>query len=114
MSQPEISKVIRENRSITQGYEPYVQFKERPFKGTFVNADPSGFRSIDGQEKWPIDKDGFNIFVFGGSTAFGAAAADNETIAGNLRRLLRETSDKKLAVYTSQMQLHVDSGKNTA
>jgi len=99
MSQPEISKVIRENLSITQGYEPYVQFKERPFKGTFMNADPRGFRSIDGNEKWPIDKDAFNVFVFGGSTAFGAAVADNETIAGYLKQLLRETSDKKLAVY---------------
>ena len=99
MSQPEISKLIRENRSVTQGYEPYVQFKELPFKGEFVNADPRGFRSIDGQEKWPIDRDCFNIFVFGGSTVFGYGVADNETIAGNLRRILRETSNKKLAVY---------------
>ncbi len=99
MSQPEISRVIRENLSITQVYEPYVQFKERPFRGTFMNADPRGFRSIDGQEKWPIDRDCFNIFVFGGSTAFGAAIADNETIAGYLKQLLRETSDKKVAVY---------------
>jgi hypothetical protein len=99
MSQPEISKVIRENLSITQGYEPYVQFKERPFKGKFMNADPRGFRSIDGEEKWPIDSHSFNIFVFGGSTAFGAAVPDNETIAGYLKQGLREISNKPLAVY---------------
>ena len=98
MSQPEISEVIRENLSITQGYEPYVQFKERPFKGKFMNADPSGFRSIGGEEKWPIDRDSFNIFVFGGSTAFGAAVLDNETIAGYLKQGLREISNKPLAV----------------
>jgi hypothetical protein len=99
ISQPEILALIRENRAVTQGYEPYVQFKERPFEGKFVHADPRGFRSVDGAEKWPIDRDRFNIFVFGGSTVFGYGVTDDQTIAGYLNQRLKEISNKTFAVY---------------
>ncbi len=99
LSQLEIARLIRENRSVAQGYEPYVQFKELPFHGKYVNADPRGFRSIDNQEKWPLDRNCYNVFVFGGSTAFGYGVADKETIAGCLKQILKESINEAIEVY---------------
>jgi hypothetical protein len=99
LSKLEIAQLIRENRSVAQGYEPYVQFKELPFHGKYVNADPRGFRSIDSQGKWPLDKNCYNIFVFGGSTAFGYGVADKETIAGCLKQILKESFNEAIEVY---------------
>ena len=99
LSKPELNELIKENRSVTQGYAPYVQFKELPFHGMYVNVDPRGFRLIDGREKWPINKNCFNIFVFGGSTAFGAGVADDQTIAGCLKQIIGDDGDPTINVY---------------
>ncbi len=99
LSKPELNELIKENRSVTQGYAPYVQFKELPFHGRFVNVDPRGFRLIDGREKWPIDRNCFNIFVFGGSTAFGAGVADDQTIAGCLKQIIVDDGNPIINVY---------------
>ncbi|MGO8881625.1 MAG: SGNH/GDSL hydrolase family protein [Desulfomonilaceae bacterium] len=99
LSQPETAQLIRENHSVTQGYEPYVQFKERPFHGDCVNVDSCGFRLTSGREKWPLDKNRYNIFVFGGSTAFGYLVADKETIASYLKQSLQESVDITIEVY---------------
>ncbi|MGO8881429.1 MAG: hypothetical protein ACLPVO_08200 [Desulfomonilaceae bacterium] len=99
LSQLEIARLIRENRSVAQGYEPYVQFKELPFRGKYVNADSRGFRPTNGREKWPLDKNCYNVFVFGGSTAFGYGVADNETIAGCLKQILTKSVNMTIEVY---------------
>ena len=99
LSEPELAELIKESRSVAQGYAPYVQFRELPFHGKYVNVDPRGFRVIDGSEKWPIDRNSFNIFIFGGSTAFGYLVADDQTIAGCLKLLLKDAGYQNINVY---------------
>jgi hypothetical protein len=67
-------------------YEPFTGFREVPFRGKFVNIDPAGFRVSKDQAPWPPSTKTVNVFVFGGSTAFGAALPDDETIASYLQQ----------------------------
>jgi len=81
-------------------YEPFTQFKERPFKGNYVNVDPNGFRITSDQGPWPLKNDDFNIFLFGGSTTFNYGLPDDETIASFMqRRLNRVSTQRKVNVY---------------
>ena len=66
-------------------YEPFTGFKEVPFRGKFVNIDPAGFRFSKDQAPWPPSPKAINVFIFGGSTAFGALVPDDETIASYLQ-----------------------------
>ena len=66
-------------------YEPWTGFRERPFRGRFVNIDPAGFRVSKDQAPWPPRAGQTNVFVFGGSTAFGWYLPDNETIPSYLQ-----------------------------
>jgi len=66
-------------------YEPFTGFREVPFRGRFVNIDPAGFRVSRNQAPWPPSPTAINVFVFGGSTAFGAALPDDETITSYLQ-----------------------------
>jgi len=66
-------------------YEPFTGFKEVPFRGRFVNIDPAGFRVSKNQAPWPPNPKTINVFVFGGSTAFGASLPDDETISSYLQ-----------------------------
>lgn len=59
----------------------FAQPEERPIAGEFVTVDPAGFRHGRNQRAWPPDPDSFNVFVFGGSTAFGYGVRDDDTIA---------------------------------
>ena len=70
-------------------YEPFVEFRERPRSGNYVNVDAAGFRLSSAQSKWPPDPRRPAIFVFGGSTTFGYAVADDETVVSALSAMLR-------------------------
>lgn len=70
-------------------YEPFVEFRERPRSGNYVNVDPAGFRVSGAQSKWPPDPERPVIFVFGGSTTFGYGVADDETVVSALSTMLR-------------------------
>jgi len=74
----------------SHGFVPEVlaQFRERPFKGRFVETDPNGFRHGGDQGPWPPRDDAFNVFFFGGSTALGYGVVDEETVASHLQRVL--------------------------
>jgi len=81
-------------------YEPFTGFRERPFQGRFVNIDAAGFRVSKGQAPWPPRSDAINVFVFGGSTAFGASLPDDETIASYLQEsAAADHASPPLAVY---------------
>jgi hypothetical protein len=74
--------------------------KETPIQGQFVNVSPHGFRQNKHENPWPLDSTAINIFVFGGSTAFGYGVADKETISSHLADILEEKSPtKKAYVY---------------
>jgi hypothetical protein len=94
-----IDELISETGRLSQGYEPYTQFKENPCRTQFVNVDPHGFRPIKDQHPWPPRKEDLSVFVFGGSTAFGYGVADDRTIASYLQELLDKASPRPVKVY---------------
>ena len=61
-------------------YEPFTQFREKPYKGTYVNVSIHKYRSNGKVQDWPPNEKSTNIFLFGGSTLFGYGVADHETI----------------------------------
>jgi hypothetical protein len=77
-------------------YEPWTGFRERPFRGRFVNIDPAGFRVGKNQGAWPPSPGQTTVFVFGGSTAFGWYLPDDETIPSYMQQC---GGPQKLAVY---------------
>jgi lysophospholipase L1-like esterase len=70
-------------------YEPFLEFRERPRAGRWVNVIEPGFRAIEDQGPWPPDPANLNIFVFGGSTTFGYGVADQDTWPSHLQAVLR-------------------------
>ncbi len=99
MNKAEIAELIRETRKVTQEYDSYTQFKERPVDDKYVKVDPAGFRVGRNQAPWPPDPKAFNIFVFGGSTTFGYRVDDYGTIGSHLQGLIRKETGVPAAVY---------------
>lgn len=90
----EINLLLYETWSRPYVYKPYTQFKERAFKGKYVNVHEAGFRITKDQGPWPPDPKNLNIFLFGGSTTFGYGVPDNQTIASYLQEALSSNSQK--------------------
>lgn len=81
-------------------YEPYVQFKERPREGEFVNISDDGYRLNWRRESRILEGGAGSIFLFGGSTMFGYGVRDQDTIAAHLEKILRERNPgHKASVY---------------
>lgn len=99
MDAESIHQLIKETWSRSYAYEPLTQFKERPFQGRFVNVSEAGFRVSKNQGPWPPDGENYNIFVFGGSTAFGYGVPDDQTIASYLQDYLCDVTPKRVRVY---------------
>jgi len=91
--------MIREMWERPQVYEDFVHFKERPFAGRFVNVSEYGFRKSKNQGPWPPDSRNVNVFTFGGSTMFGWALPDEQTIASYLQEELSRHSQRPVSVY---------------
>ena len=68
-------------------YEPFVEFRSSWRESSYVNIDTAGFRSVGpDQGPWPADQNSLNVFVYGGSAAFGAVGGqDDESIAAMLQ-----------------------------
>jgi hypothetical protein len=81
-------------------FEPYVQFRERPRVGQFVNISPDGFRLNAKEGRKAFDPAAKAVFVFGGSTTFGYGVRDQDTIAAHLEAIFRERQpEQRVAVY---------------
>ena len=99
-SDEEIKSLVSENyRDSRFEYEPFTGFKQRPFRGRFVNVDPAGFRFSKDQAPWPPRSDAVNVFVFGGSTTYGFGLRDDETIASYLQQCAPAPPGEFVAVY---------------
>lgn len=105
-SDEEIRRIVFSKFQVGNRYEPFVEFVSDPIfmfdpvLKVHMGVHEAGFR-FGGRDQgpWPIDKANLNVFVFGGSTAFGAGAADDETIAAYLQVLLRERLGARAYVY---------------
>lgn len=86
MARSEVEALLRETWTRRLGFEPFTHFRERPFRGRYVNVHEAGFRFSAEQGPWPAEPGSLNVFVFGGSTAFGYGVRDDETFASHLAR----------------------------
>ncbi len=91
-------------------YQPFTDFRERPFRGKFVNVDPAGFRFSKDQAPWPPRPQAINVFIFGGSTTFGAGLPDDQTIASCLQELaIADHHARPVAVYNFAVPAYFSS-----
>ena len=101
-SEDKVKAMIRETPRADREfeYEPMTGFRERPFRGRFVNVDSAGFRYSKDQAPWPPQPENRNVFIFGGSTAFGYFLPDDETIPSHLQEIANTSDSKtKWAIY---------------
>ena len=66
-------------------YEPYTIWDRRYYPGDLINIDFDGFRRTTNNSE---AEDALRVWVFGGSTAWGEGAPDDETIPSHLARLM--------------------------
>jgi hypothetical protein len=114
-SEAEILQLIRDQAQVGAVYEPYAEFRPSPYISPTLNIHSAGFRLIGpDQGPWPIDKSAFNIFVFGGSMALGAAVADQDAIPAVMQAILRARTGKpNLYVYNLGAGSHFSSQEVT-
>ena len=99
LAREELAQLLTETWSRPFVYEPFTQFKERPYAGRYVNVTDQGFRVCKEQGPWPPHPEHFNVFVFGGSTVFGYGLADDETVASRLQEMLGQVRGRLARVY---------------
>jgi hypothetical protein len=99
MGEEALRQLLAETWSRPLAYESYTHFTEAPFRGRFVNVDTNGFRHSRDQGIWPPDPRRYNIFVFGGSTAFGYGLPDHQTLPSYLQELLPHSGLTNVSVY---------------
>lgn len=88
MRREEIRALWEETYRASSGfvYEPFTQFRIAAFEGEHITVDVNGFRRHAGAGPWPPDADSLNVFLYGGSTAFGYGVGDEQTVAAHLQR----------------------------
>lgn len=100
LSKEEIGTLLSEGWSRPYTYEPFTLFKEGPYHGQYVHVDRNGFRATKNQGPWPPAPGHFNVFLFGGSTAFNYGLPDDQTIASYLQDFLMNVEiGKPVCVY---------------
>ncbi|MBI3591345.1 MAG: SGNH/GDSL hydrolase family protein [Candidatus Melainabacteria bacterium] len=100
LNRKQVDDLLRETWSRPYVYEPFTQFKERPYKGKYVNVNEHGFRPVKDQGPWPPVLDNYNIFLFGGSTTFNYGLSDDQTTAEYLQRYFSDAKlNKKVFIY---------------
>jgi lysophospholipase L1-like esterase len=89
--------------------EPFVEFVEKKYPGKYVTISPYGFRNVKDQETHFLNRNKYNIFVFGGSTTFGYGVNNNETIPSYLQELLNKRYNNNIAIYNFGCGCHYSS-----
>ena len=98
LNEIEIKLLIKNARAAEMEYAPWIQFTYPTIKSTFLNTS-NQIRSNGNPEIYMVDmptKQHFNIYFFGGSTLFGFAERDSETIPAHFEKI----SPKKYNVKT--------------
>jgi lysophospholipase L1-like esterase len=83
----EYAKELEEIESLK--WEPYVYWRRKPHKGKHINIDADGIRlTNNAQQSHGKEARLLRVFMFGGSTMWGAGARDSFTIPSILAKLL--------------------------
>lgn len=81
-------------RAVRVDWKPYVEWWQRPFRGSYMTLDERGLRHTPGENTGSDDAS--RILCFGGSTMMGMGARDEQTIpaelAGGLKALGHQVS----------------------
>jgi hypothetical protein len=85
-------------KALLADYEPFVEFLLKPYRGKHVNISELGFR-YSGDSSRTLAVSGKKIFVFGGSTTFGAGVSNKETIPAYLEAEFRNAGKQDIFVY---------------
>ena len=101
LSDQQIKELLLQTGQFGQLFEPYIQTKSEPMVLEHTAFHPAGFRFVGrDQAGWPMDRNAFNVFVFGGSTVVGSGVRDDHAIPAVLQRLLRQTyPDRAINIY---------------
>lgn len=94
-----------QKRASTPAFEPYTMVRAAPMQGCFVNVSRPGYRHGANAPTWPPDTQVANLFVFGGSMAFGYGLTDAETIPARIEARFR-AQGREVAVYNFASPLH--------
>ncbi|MGA8222068.1 MAG: SGNH/GDSL hydrolase family protein, partial [Candidatus Acidiferrales bacterium] len=91
MSEPWAKQFWKENYEAGKfSYEPYVVWKQLPYAGQTLNIDPDLRRRIVNSQ---CDGKTYTIWMFGGSTMWGAGSPDWETIPSHLAELFSKADE---------------------
>lgn len=76
------------NQNHTNVYQPYTIWSRKPYQGSLINIDAEGNRvTLHNSSR----DDALEVWLLGGSTAWGTGAPDDQTIASHLASLLNGT-----------------------
>jgi hypothetical protein len=102
-TQAEVARLIKETWATVDltnyHYDEITQLRLKSLRGRYVNIEEGGFRRVARQGPWPLDSSAVNIFVFGGSTAFGFSLDDAHTISSYLQQYATGASPDRINVY---------------
>lgn len=93
----ELKVLLKEHQliSATLTYDSATQFRSGEFHGKYVNVSGYGFRLNGTPQPWPPSSASYNVFLFGGSTAFGSGVPDDQTIGAWLQRQLANNDSRR-------------------
>lgn len=97
----DVTEMWEEFYSFPPIFESYTHFKTSPHIGKYRGVTDHGFRMVKEQGPWPVDQQYYNIFFFGGSTAYGVGPYWT-TIASYLQEHMNNNGSfekKKVRVY---------------
>jgi hypothetical protein len=100
MSRKDLARFLAERAAVNRlEYEAFTEFRQRPVRGEFINVSEKGYRWVKDQGPWPPRPDAFNVFVFGGSTAYGDGLPDDVALPSALQQVLPALGGKRARVY---------------
>ncbi len=99
MSDSDWKELVKETKDRPFAFRPYVMFAEPPYQGRYVNVSEQGYRFVPQQGPWPMDPKNYNVMMFGGSTMFGYAVADDHTVPAYIQALLQNGRSRRVCVY---------------
>jgi len=81
-------------------FESYTHYRHDVFIGKYYGSTQAGYRMTRDSGPWPPNSDHFNVFFFGGSTAFGVGPFW-ATVASYLQDLMNDSGafDRNVYVY---------------
>jgi len=82
-----------------QEYEAYTQWRHKPKMGDYYRVTEAGYRETREPGPWPPEAENFNIFFFGGSTAFQPGPAWTSVASYLQDDLNQNRKGRKVYVY---------------